>query len=375
MSAKRCLVPPSELNAPLVLEGALKSLDWPALGWAGEGGLKVLRREHGHRLVSLRFAPRPAVSSTSGGRTPWEGLCDRVDDVPLGEFCAWLAGETSELSRFPRRSFWGYCAYQHFERLFSDLEETNRSAADFAKLLPDGLAPSTLGAPTLWLGSEGACTPCHQDAYGSNLVAQLAGEKVWLLFPPSAAGQLQAQRLPYEDATTFTALDPLGPGLVPSGCAAYRVVLKPWDVLVVPRHWFHAVECASAWSLSLNQWLDASEDAMQRVHEAVTRCLVTPLLLERPEPWWLNPDEELQDTSGDLEYLASAVQEAAECTSTPLDTDQVREALLRAASKPEVVAAIVESVLTDFRPVERPAAARSRRSRSRSTQRVLDPTH
>lgn len=28
---------------------------------------------------------------------------------------------------------------------------------------------------TLWIGTEGANTPCHQDAYGYNLVLQVQG--------------------------------------------------------------------------------------------------------------------------------------------------------------------------------------------------------
>lgn len=31
------------------------------------------------------------------------------------------------------------------------------------------------GESTLWIGSEGANTPCHQDAYGYNLVLQVQG--------------------------------------------------------------------------------------------------------------------------------------------------------------------------------------------------------
>lgn len=28
---------------------------------------------------------------------------------------------------------------------------------------------------TIWIGSQGAYTPCHQDTYGFNLVAQIQG--------------------------------------------------------------------------------------------------------------------------------------------------------------------------------------------------------
>jgi HSPB1-associated protein 1 len=33
---------------------------------------------------------------------------------------------------------------------------------------------------TLWIGTEGAFTPCHQDTYGYNFVAQITGKYVIL---------------------------------------------------------------------------------------------------------------------------------------------------------------------------------------------------
>ncbi|CAJ1340256.1 unnamed protein product [Effrenium voratum] len=183
---------------------------------------------------------------------------------------------------------------------------------------------------------------CHQDAYGVNFVAQLAGEKRWLLFEPDSSW-LQPHRLPYEDSSTFTDFDPLSARQLPVDVAGQRrcglqAVLGPGDVLAVPRHWFHAVECVSDWSLSLNQWFDAAGDAEQRVHEAVARCLASPLLEARPEPWWLNPDEDLQDTAGNLEYLTSALEVVA---GEEVDASAVQAALLRAATRPEVVSKIV----------------------------------
>ncbi|CAK8985942.1 unnamed protein product [Durusdinium trenchii] len=185
------------------------------------------------------------------------------------------------------------------------MEDSNRAAANFAELLKE--KPSVPGAPTLWLGSKGARTPCHQDAYGHNIVAQIAGEKLWLLFDPSSSW-LGGHRLPFEDSSTFTDLDPLEEE-IPQRFTGLRTTLHPGDVLVIPRHWFHAVECTSSWSLSLNQWLDAPGDAEQRVHEAIARCLASPLLEVRPEGWWLNPDEDLLETSENIEFLMSALQD------------------------------------------------------------------
>ncbi|CAE7345452.1 hspbap1 [Symbiodinium sp. CCMP2592] len=201
---------------------------------------------------------------------------------------------------------------------------------------------------------------CHQDAYGQNLVAQIAGEKLWLLFPPSSTW-LGPHRLPYEDSSTFTDVDPFVQ--LPPGCTGVGVILKPGDVLAVPRHWFHAVECLSeGWSLSVNQWLDAAGDEEQRVHEAVARCLATPLVEARPKKWWLNPDEELLETSENIDFLASALQVASD-DHQDLPVEAVQAALLRAATHPEVVSLIVRRVKEDLcqGPSIKKLRARSRR--------------
>lgn len=35
---------------------------------------------------------------------------------------------------------------------------------------------------TLWIGSQGAHTPCHYDTYGINFVAQIVGRYVMKIF-------------------------------------------------------------------------------------------------------------------------------------------------------------------------------------------------
>eukprot|EP00747_Dinoflagellata_sp_TGD_P194694 gnl/TRDRNA2_/TRDRNA2_62408_c0_seq2.p1 gnl/TRDRNA2_/TRDRNA2_62408_c0~~gnl/TRDRNA2_/TRDRNA2_62408_c0_seq2.p1 ORF type:complete len:374 (+),score=66.23 gnl/TRDRNA2_/TRDRNA2_62408_c0_seq2:92-1213(+) len=340
-------------KTPLVLRHALSKLDWPVLQWgprAGtSGGLAALRREHGRRRTSMRFAERNA------SRTPWEGDCTLLDDVQLGDFCGWLLGEKpgKPLESFPLERWWGYCDYQHFEELFHDVQDANRQALDLVGLGKH--AGTASSAPTLWLGSSGACTPCHQDAYGCNLVAQVAGEKRWTLFPAEASRLLRAVRLPYEDSSTFTEVDPLSEG-APEGSEKLVVVLQPDDVLFVPRHWFHAVECISDWSLSVNQWFDMPEDAEERVREAVVRCLASPLL--SPDTSWLNPREELFSAAENVSYLSHAIQSVGR----KLSEHDVQAALVKAATRPEVVALIAAELLTSGED----EAQHGSRSRSRS---------
>ena len=60
---------------------------------------------------------------------------------------------------------------------------------------------------TIWIGSEGCFTPCHQDTYGFNLVAQIDGVKRWMLFPPEQSSKLRPTRIPYEESSVFASVD------------------------------------------------------------------------------------------------------------------------------------------------------------------------
>ena len=114
---------------------------------------------------------------------------------------------------------------------------------------------------TLWLGSRGACTQCHQDSYGANLVAQLFGKKRWTLYPPSAGSRgLYPTRVPYEQSSIFSRVDVHNPDLSlhPQFRAvaheAKSVTLQPGEVLFIPKHWWHDVQTVSDMSLSVNHW-------------------------------------------------------------------------------------------------------------------------
>lgn len=324
-------------ETPLLIRGALQFFHWPARRWSE---LAALRVEHGHRRVGVRFA------SLTSKRTLWEGECHQVD-VSLNDFCAWLTSDLSDshpLLAFPTHEWWGYCAYQHFEELFADLAESNCHSADFAQLLGSSV-PSTSSAPTLWLGSRGAHTPCHLDAYGINLVAQVSGVKRWMLFPPSDGKFLSPQRLPFEDASTFTRHDPIING-APEGSNAVVAVLKTDDVLYVPRHWYHAVECMSPHSLSLNQWFDCSDDGVERIKEALVRCAVSPHLVGAPESWWTNPGEVVCSMSENLEQLAVA---AAEGLRLPEPSeDAIHSAFVKAITHPDVIASVAHLFVAEL---------------------------
>jgi len=154
-----------------------------------------------------------------------------------------------------------YADYLYFKDVFA--------ASDAAWLQPalvpvpsPGYDPAHFAADqhTLWLSSRGAHTPLHYDTYGVNVVRQLTGRKRWRLYRPQAA-VFPALRVPFEESTVYSSVDPLAPAAAAAGTGALLpapdldVVLEAGDCLVVPKHYWHVVETVSDVSLSVNLWL------------------------------------------------------------------------------------------------------------------------
>ena len=112
--------------------------------------------------------------------------------------------------RYPRSEYWAYADYKYMCKLCSDMPEL-QSAINWSVF---GLHGRDGKDSTLWVGSEGARTPCHYDTYGCNLVAQLWGRKRWLLFPPDQSEWLYPTRLPYEESSVFSSVNVCHPDLV-----------------------------------------------------------------------------------------------------------------------------------------------------------------
>ncbi|XP_071491094.1 uncharacterized protein [Diadema antillarum] len=236
------------------------------------------------------------------------------------------------MSYSPSR-YWCYADYKYMLELFQD----------HLHLLED-VRWKDLGYPdydgrqsTIWIGSEGASTPCHQDTYGFNLVAQIAGRKRWRLFPPSQTELMYPTRLPYEESSIFSAINVTTPDLSRhpkfSRATPFVVDLCPGDVLFVPNHWWHYVESLDT-SISINCWIDVESDHISRVEEAITRTVVCGLMppwtesvtdsdddsedgagteegREGPKetrPSWLNPNEILSSRETNLNHLQLALQ-------------------------------------------------------------------
>ena len=125
---------------------------------------------------------------------------------------------------------------------------------------------------TFWLGSAGAYTQCHMDTYGWNVVAQLHGRKRWTLFAPSNTSMMHATRIPYEESSVFSRVNIAQPDLSQTPLFASAVptviVLNPGDVLYVPKHWWHHVQCMDA-AVSVNMWQASLDDEADRLREAL----------------------------------------------------------------------------------------------------------
>ena len=267
-----------EANVPVVVRGALTK--WPSLAWGEEGWLQVL----GDKEIEVRFGERdPRYLHPA-----WE-RCTKVRKVPASKLL--LANQRAELVG---ENSWAYWDYKYLAQI---LPAEHLEAFPWADL---GF-PSRAGEEsTLWIGTKGANTPCHQDSYGTNLVAQLVGRKTWTLFPPSDAAFLQASRLPYEESSVYSlvnfenlaknsksTLDDL------SQATPYIVTLLPGEVLFVPRHWWHFVY-NEEFSISVNTWLPHPLDSKARLEEALVRVQAATFARQLPAELssiLLNPNE------------------------------------------------------------------------------------
>ncbi|XP_021254572.1 HSPB1-associated protein 1 isoform X2 [Numida meleagris] len=267
--------------------------DWPALHW----DVKYLSAMLDGKTIQFRIGLK-----TMDLVPQFETSCSYVK-ATLEEFLAWSSGQPSHLSGpfscFEHSKYWAYADYKYIARIFEDKEEVFQDIrwSDF------GFPGRSGKESTLWIGSEGANTPCHLDSYGCNLVLQIQG------------------RIPYEESSIFSKVNVANPDLkrFPEfrNTTAHVVTLSPGQVLLVPRHWWHYVESIDPITVSINSWIELDADHEARVEEAITRTLVCALKSAENssdgDPW-LNPTE-VEATSHEinLEYLNQAVSAYFKC--------------------------------------------------------------
>uniref|UniRef100_A0A8C3VE94 HSPB1 associated protein 1 n=1 Tax=Catharus ustulatus TaxID=91951 RepID=A0A8C3VE94_CATUS len=287
---------------------------WPALHW----NVNYLSAMLEGKTIQFRLGLK-----TVDLVPQFETSCSYVE-ATLEEFLAWSCGQPSCLSGpfscYDHSKYWAYADYKYIARIFEDKPEIFQDVrwSDF------GFPGRSGKESTLWIGSEGANTPCHLDSYGCNLVLQVQGRKRWHLFPPGDTSFLYPTRIPYEESSIFSKVNITNPDLkrFPEfrNATAHVVTLSPGQVLLVPRHWWHYVESIDPVTVSINSWIELDADHEARVEEAITRMLVCAIKsAENPSDGdlWLNPTE-VEATSHEinLQYLNKAVSAYLKCQET-----------------------------------------------------------
>ncbi|KAK2532407.1 Hspbap1 [Columba livia] len=224
--------------------------DWPALRW----NVKYLSAVLDGKTIQFRLGLKTADLVPQ-----FETRCSYVE-ATLEEFLAWSCGQPPSLSGpfscYEYSKYWAYADYKYIARIFEDKPEIFQDIrwSDF------GFPGRGGKESTLWIGSEGANTPCHLDSYGCNLVLQVQGRKRWHLFPPGDTSFLYPTRIPYEESSIFSKVNVANPDLkrFPEfrNTTAHVVTLNPGQVLLVPRHWWHYVESIDPITVSINSWIE-----------------------------------------------------------------------------------------------------------------------
>jgi len=173
--------------------------------------------------TKFKICPKPGskdyLERFGDHETVFETQCTFVK-ATFGDFCEWLekvepSNEdipekrqrlSNELLNYSRSDYWVYADYKYLCNLLEEAPELDH-LTDWSVF---GIGMETRDS-TLWVGSDGAYTPCHYDTYGCNLVAQLSGRKRWLLFSPTDTDNLYPTRLPYEESSVFSCVNITNP--------------------------------------------------------------------------------------------------------------------------------------------------------------------
>uniref|UniRef100_A0ABD2VVF9 JmjC domain-containing protein n=1 Tax=Trichogramma kaykai TaxID=54128 RepID=A0ABD2VVF9_9HYME len=200
---------------------------------------------------------------------------------------------------------WYYFDYKHIREWFKDRPDIVKSF-DW-KLFDLDFDGSD---STMWIGSEGAHTSCHQDTYGCNIVAQIHGRKLWLLFPPDCSSQMNPSRTPYEESTIYSKYNFFTPSQKEIDAIqtmigkVKMVILEPNDVLFIPNGWWHYVESLDI-SLSVNVWIPQPDDCKARLKESLVNLIVNTIGHDLPKAAD-HPDSSLLES---IKYIKLSLKE------------------------------------------------------------------
>ncbi|XP_017767708.1 PREDICTED: HSPB1-associated protein 1 [Eufriesea mexicana] len=249
-----------EIKEPVIFQQILRNVKgecWKLFEW----NLSELAEKFGDIKLPFRVGYNARSMSPQ-----WEINCSTVS-MTLTEFI-----QNINLSENDKK--WYYFDYKYMQEWFKNkleiINSINWRIFGIDKTGDDS---------TIWIGSKGAHTNCHQDSYGCNLIAQIHGRKQWLLFPPSSSNFLQPTRIPYEESTVYSKYNFFCPtkedeiNILKIQDTAKLVTLEPGDILFVPPGWWHYVESLD-FTISVNIWVPVITDNVSRVKEAIVKLIV-----------------------------------------------------------------------------------------------------
>ncbi|CAG9859596.1 unnamed protein product [Phyllotreta striolata] len=272
-----------EKNEPIIIKSVLK---WDMLNWTLNDWKTALNNEE------MEF--RCGINEKTN-QPQWE----RNTPTLKGDFEYFLDFTEKNEKK------WLYFDYKQLNAWFSNNEklrqEIDWSSLGFPDIKPDD--------STIWIGSKGAHTSCHMDCYGFNLVHQIYGSKLWLLFPPEE--NLKPTRVPYEESSIYSKFNFFSPqtdDFQGNTNKCRKCILNPGDVLFVPHKWWHYVENLET-SITINAWCPSKEDDEERLQESIVQFFIKQMSLLASEETdaLLNPNmDELiieNDSSSFLDTL------------------------------------------------------------------------
>ncbi|KAF0749530.1 HSPB1-associated protein 1, partial [Aphis craccivora] len=207
----------------------------------------------------------------------------------------------------------GHWLYFDYKYIGEKVDENIFKSISWKKFGYENLGPKD---STLWIGSIGAHTPCHQDLYGINLVAQVHGKKRWILMPPEMGKYLKPSRIPYEESSCYSKINFSCPDNIQNiddACKCVTVVLSPGDVLIVPHKWWHYVENLTT-AVSINTWIQIPKyDNKARLSESVVRFMVSSVcsgMSKNIQMALLNPNEKYSSsmTAESINFIDQSIK-------------------------------------------------------------------
>ncbi|XP_014254081.1 HSPB1-associated protein 1 [Cimex lectularius] len=310
-------------DEPLIFKGACNN--WQVVKWKEKEWRNFLGK--GELTYPLRKG-----SFECSSEPQWERKCAE-EKMTMSNFLSLFFKPEEKANKN-----WFYFDYKHIAQWF----EKNIEQLDFSWACV-GYPERTAKDSTLWIGTEGAHTPCHIDTYGCNFVAQLYGRKTWLLFNPSEIGRLRPTRVPYEESSIYSDFNFFCTcNEFPNINEGKIITLEPGDVLYVPKRWWHFVQNESP-AISVNSWIPLDSDNKSRVEESLVKLFISNLTKNMDEEnikTVLNPNEDdLTDFTFNysLEELNYCLQDAGETSKlTKSNASCLNQFTIRSRKKEEI---------------------------------------